>query len=92
MHCSGGFQYVGVEYVDHYLNDFVSYGPPNVDTCLRNLQQIKSTCGRLGVPLALENEEGPRTCITFLGIQIDTVKGTLALPHKDPTRVGDMGD
>ncbi len=33
---------------------------------------------RLGVPLAVEKEEGPTFRLTFLGIQIDTVEGVLS--------------
>ena len=37
-------------------------------------------CERLGIPLAADKCEGPSTCLTFLGIEIDTVEMELRLP------------
>ena len=38
-------------------------------------------CRHLGIPLAEEKLEGPTTCLVFLGILIDTVRGELRLPQ-----------
>ena len=37
-------------------------------------------CKSLGVPLAAHKREGPSTCLTFLGIEIDSVARELRLP------------
>ena len=77
----------GVSEVDHYLDDFITMGPPASQTCRRNLDIILHACEDLGVPLAMEKLEGPSTCLIFLGIEIDTTTGTLHLPESKFTRL-----
>jgi len=55
-----------------YPDDFLTMGPCDSSVCANNLQIIKDTCCRLGIPLSLENIEGPSQCLTFLGITLDT--------------------
>ena len=42
---------------------------------------ITKTCDELGVPLAAEKLEGLATCITFLGIEVDSAAGIPRLPQ-----------
>ena len=72
----------GVHRVWHYLDNFVVVGRPESVECYHFLETMKEVCGRLGVPLAVEKVEGPSSCLTFLGIEIDTVEGTLRLPKE----------
>ncbi len=60
-----GFRQRGVTEVDHYLDDFITIGPPGSDICHRNLTIILEVCRTLGVPLAQEKLEGPSACLTF---------------------------
>ena len=76
-----------VPFIDHYLDDFIIVGPPHSDVCARALAALEEECAQLGVPLAPEKKEGPSTCITFLGIQIDTESGQLSLPQEKLTRL-----
>ena len=69
----------GVSAVDHHLDDFITIGPPNSDVCQRNLRTISAVCESLGVPLAIDKTEGPTSCLTYLGIEIDTEAGILRL-------------
>ena len=55
-------------------------GPPNSDICKDNLSKAKVLCSELGVPLAEEKTVGPSTVITFLGIELDSVKFEARLP------------
>ena len=55
-------------------------GPANSPVCQQNLDLLRQTCDLLGVPLKLEKVEGPATTMIFLGIEVDTIKGTLSLP------------
>ena len=71
---------VGVTYIFHYLDDFIVVGPPSSSRCSCDLAALKSVCASLGVPLAVNKEEGPTTCLTFLGIEIDSVAAELRLP------------
>ena len=82
----------GVRRIDHYLDDFVTFGPAGSDECAQALQLICRTCDELGVPLALEKLEGPSTCLTFLGIEIDAHAGVLRLPQEKLSRIrADLG-
>ena len=45
------------------------------------LSTIVSTCRELGVPLAADKAEGPAPVLTFLGIELNTMAMSLALPH-----------
>ena len=40
--------------------------------------------------MAAHKREGPTTCLTFLGIEIDTVKGHLRLPAEKLQRLRDL--
>jgi hypothetical protein len=44
------FEQNGVTWVGHYLDDYVTAGPPGSPVCERNLQYMLSVCKRLGVP------------------------------------------
>ena len=70
----------GANPVFHYLDDYITVGPPASDVCLRNLDTIKHSCGLLGVPLEEGKSEGPATCITFLGMELDSVSKIIRLP------------
>ena len=49
--------------------------------CSIALSTALETCRWLGVPVAEQKTVGPQTSITFLGIEIDTVKGELSFPR-----------
>ena len=66
-------QQYGVHHLLHYLDDFLTAGPPNSNTCQHNLAHMLSLCNRIGAPIKTEKVEGPTTCITFLGIVLDTI-------------------
>ena len=71
----------GVRSVMHYLDDFLLAGPPGSLQCARDLNTLLSSFSRLGVPVATQKLEGPTTCLTFLGIEIDTMALQLRLPQ-----------
>ena len=48
------------------------------------------TCARLGVPVAAHKRVGPATCLTCLGIEIDTVAFQLRLPQDKLLRLWDL--
>ena len=77
----------GVVGIDHYLDDFVIVAPPRSGVCQRYLALLEEECRSLGVTLAPEKQVGPSTCLTFLGIQIDTVSGRLSLPAEKLSRL-----
>ena len=66
-----------VEYVFHYIDDFISVGRPDSLEWATNLQEsaIPWAC-----QLRPKKTEGPATCITFLGIEIDSTAMEICLP------------
>jgi len=40
--------------VMHYLDDFLTISPHDSPVCANNLQMIKDTCSRLGIPLSIK--------------------------------------
>ena len=80
----------GVSFLEHLLDDFITAGPPNSTECDLNLQTLMLICCSLGLPLATEKQEGPTTCLTFLGIELDTESFTLRLPQDKLTRLKSM--
>ena len=79
----------GVSNNIHYLDDFLTMGPPGSSTCQRNLDIFAQLCKDLGVPLAVEKIEGPSTSLTFLGITLDTEQMEIRLPDEKLKRIKD---
>ena len=77
----------GVQPIMHYLDDFLTLGPPDSPICSHNLNTITEVCQKLGVPLALEKVEGPSQTLTFLGIVLDTKHMEARLLHKKLQRI-----
>ena len=71
----------------HYLDDFLTMGPPQSLTCSNHLFEIKDICSTLGIPLALEKIEGPSDCLTFLGITLDSQSMQARLPDDKLQRI-----
>lgn len=70
----------------HYLDDFVFVADSQAEA-ERQKQTLVSVFGSLGVPLETSKLEGPSTCLTFLGIEVDTVALQLRLPEKKLERL-----
>ena len=77
----------GVQYIFHYLDDYIILGSPDSEQCRRDLDALREVCRELGVPLAIHKCEGPTTCLIFLGIEINTVTGLLRLPEEKLQRL-----
>ncbi len=69
------------------LGRFHHSGTPHSEECQLALNTLDSVCRKLGVPMAPHKRDGPTTCITFLGIQVDTVAGELRLPEEKLLRL-----
>lgn len=79
----------GIEYVIHYLDDFLFCAPPSAPAhqCKSQLQSAIQLCERLGFPVAMHKVEGPSPVLTFLGLELDTVKREVRLPQYKLTRL-----
>ena len=63
-----------MSWVAHYLDDFVTVGPPESPECQTKLKIMLATCQRVGVgvPVAQEKCAGPAAVLVFLGFELDT--------------------
>lgn len=86
----------GIRHVYHYLDDFIIIGPPGAPDCAEALDILNRTCTELGVPIAEHKRDGPTTCLTYLGIEVDTKASQLRLPQEKLRRLrallGEWGD
>ena len=73
-------QQAGIPLIRHYLDDYIIISHPDIATCKQFITILHNECSRLGIPIAAHKSEGPTTCLTFLGIEIDTLSGQLRLP------------
>ena len=64
----------------HYLDDYITAGPPCRPDCAQNLVVASSVCQRLGLPLHPDKTVGPSTCLIVLGIELDSVLQIARLP------------
>ena len=64
----------------HYLDDFITAGPPHSSQCLVNLSTALSVCKRLGLPLHPKKCVGPSTSLIVLGIELDSLHQVARLP------------
>lgn len=71
----------GIANLLHYLDDFILVAK---SSSLAEVQKqiLTTTCEMLGVPLEPSKLEGPTTCLTFLGIEIDTIALQVRLPEE----------
>ena len=74
----------------HYLNDFITIGPPDTPECGTNLRKLCELCAELGVPVATEKTVGPTTSLTFLGIEVDTNQLEIHLPQDKLLKIKEM--
>ncbi|XP_075060986.1 uncharacterized protein LOC142149556 [Mixophyes fleayi] len=70
----------GCRWIAHYLDDFLVIGPPDSTGCRDILFSTEALFRVLGIPIAADKTEGPATCLSFLGIEIDTAAGICRLP------------
>ena len=80
----------GICQVFHYLDDFIIIGPPHSPECAEALAAIDRACSQLGVPIT--ERDGPTTCLTLLGIEVDMVASQLRLPQEKLLRLRSLLD
>jgi len=71
-----------IQHLLHYLDDFLTAGPPGSSQCQQNLDYMLQLCDRINAPLKLEKVVTPTTQITFLGIVIDTISMTASISEE----------
>ena len=73
-------QQKGIQFLFHYLDDFITIGRPRSPECAQNLHIMEQCCSLTGTPLEREKIEGPATCLPILGIELDTMLMQIRLP------------
>ena len=72
----------GIPHLLHYLDDFLFLDPPTSSLSQKSIAKALAVCEALGVPVAPDKVMGPSKTLAFLGIQIDTAREVLSLPHE----------
>ena len=62
-----------LEFILHYLDDFLLGDSPGSDSCGRALDPALYLCNEVGFPVMAEKVVGPSTVIDFLEFLIDTM-------------------
>ena len=65
----------------HYLDNFITAGPPNSDKCAINLSTSVSVCKSLGLPLHPNKCIGPSTVLMVLGTSLIPTSRWRAFPQ-----------
>ena len=73
-------EHFSVQDLIHLLDDYLTAGPPASTICQHRLSIVLDVCKYLGVPIAPEKLVYPTTSLTFLGIELDTVRWEARLP------------
>ena len=79
----------GIKNLLHYLDDFIFVSKSGEVTAAYK-QTLLNTFAHLGVPLEPSKLEGPATCLTFLGIKVDSRTLQLRLPSDKLHRLKDQ--
>jgi len=69
----------GAQYVDHYLDDFITVGAPNTSECQDNLDLMLQVCKDVGFAVNPKKVHSASSELEFLGIIIDTKKMELRI-------------
>ena len=77
----------GVDLLRHYLDDCFILGPSSSTICHSYLLTCVRHCKRLGLPLHPDKLEGPATCLTILGIELDSDRLQARLPTEKKDRI-----
>ena len=71
----------GVEFIIHYLDDFLLVGGTEYAGCAAQLQTVLDSFEELGLPIARNKLEGPTQRLTFLGFELDSTTMEVRLPQ-----------
>ena len=74
----------------HYLDDFITVGPPQSSQCAHNLTMATLVCQRLRLPLHPNKCVSPTTSLTVLGIELDSNQQVAHLPEDKLTAVREL--
>ena len=70
----------GIQPCIYYLDDFLLFSDSDLLSSRDQLAKTLRVCQSLGVPISEHKTEGPTHCLTFLGIELDTMERRVQLP------------
>ena len=76
-----GIQQSGVQWIFHYLDDFITMGVPKSGECERKIMIMHKICQEPGHPVAEEKGEDPATSLQFLDLEVDMETMKIRLPQ-----------
>lgn len=82
--------FTGQRGVAHYLDDFLFVGSGDSAACGLLLSDASKLFRSLGVPVAPDKTQGPVTCLSYLGIEIDTGAGCCRLPVDKVAKMSEL--
>ena len=71
-------------FVTHYLDDFF-FAHRSYVGCATLMHTFEELCNFVGAPLSSSKTVGPSTCLTFLGLSLDTVSQVVSIPSEKKT-------
>lgn len=80
----------GIRHLLHYLDDFLFFGLPGTKEGAMVRSIALDTLQYLGIPVAPNKSEGPVTCLSFLGVLLDTDNFELRLPQDKLHRLREL--
>ena len=72
-------QKLGLHNIAHVLDDFLFLESTEI-ACQGSLDSFMKLCEDINIPMAPEKTQGPAQVLTFLGIELDTVRMQAKLP------------
>ena len=77
----------GVEFVIHYLYDFLIITAADEHQGSHAMWLLLETFEHLGLPIAWDKLESLSPCLTFLGFELDSIRGEFRLPQQKLTKI-----
>lgn len=82
--------HLGIQHIVHILDDFLFLSSAESASCQNDLDRFLQFCQHIGVPIKLDKTESARTVITFMGLELDSVRMEARLPVDKLTKVRDQ--
>ena len=82
MMCEKGFPVI------NYIDNYISIGVPNV--AWASYEALLQLMAQLGFTVSDKKLVSPSICVTCLGVMIDTVTGTIAIPPEKVNAINDV--
>ena len=83
---------LGIHDCVHILDDFLFVAPPLSKLCQTDLRKFLQLTKTLGIPIKQEKTVFPTTCITFLGLELDSILMEVRLPIEKLVKIRELLD